>query len=220
MTKILVIAKAPVPGRVKTRLCPPCAPSDAAAIARAALVDTLHTVAGVEGAEPIVVLDGVAGDWLPEGMPFVAQRGPGLAERIEAAFAEADGPALLIGMDTPQVTADVLQLGLDALASPGIDAVLGEATDGGWWIAGLRTALDRTFAGVPMSTAFTARAQRARFRELGLRTAELPRLQDVDSFADAIAVAREVPGSSFAAAVSSVARRLAVDEDVRAAETA
>src|SRR5687767_10869590 len=104
MTKILVIAKAPDAGGVKTRLCPPCTPVEAARIAEAALCDTLDAVVAVPGAEAVVVLDGDVGPWLPDGMRVVTQRGDGLAERLANAFDDVGAPSVLIGMDTPQVT--------------------------------------------------------------------------------------------------------------------
>jgi glycosyltransferase A (GT-A) superfamily protein (DUF2064 family) len=82
---VLVIAKAPVPGRVKTRLCPPCTPDEAAALARAALEDTLEAAAGAGAERRVLVLEGQPGPWLPAGWDIVAQRGNGLAERLAAA---------------------------------------------------------------------------------------------------------------------------------------
>ena len=127
---LVVLAKAPRPGRSKTRLCPPCTPRDAAALARAALADTLDAVLATPAARRVVVLDGPVGDWLAPGVEVVAQRGDGLDERLAHAFADVGGPALLVGMDTPQVTASDLARGLERLAAPGVDAVLGPATDG------------------------------------------------------------------------------------------
>ena len=73
----------------------------------------------------MLVLDGPVGDWLAPGIEVVAQRGGGLDERLAHAFADVGGPALLVGMDTPQVTPGDLARGLGALAAPGVDAVLG-----------------------------------------------------------------------------------------------
>ncbi len=121
-----MIAKAPVPGRVKTRLCPPCTPAGAAALAEAALGDTLAAVARSRRAgRRVLVLDGEPGPWLPRGFEVVPQRGDGLAERLAAAFADVGGPALLIGMDTPQVSPALLDDGLRAL--DGADAALAPA---------------------------------------------------------------------------------------------
>lgn len=199
---LVVLAKAPQPGRSKTRLCPPCTPHGAAALARAALADTLDAVLATPAARRVLVLDGPAGDWLPAGVEVVAQRGEGLDERLAHAFADVGGPALLVGMDTPQVTPGDLARGLERLAAPGVDAVLGPAADGGYWAIGLREARARAFLGVPMSTARTGRAQHERLRRLGLRVPLLPALRDVDRIADARAVAAMVPTGRFARALA------------------
>ncbi len=199
---LMVLAKAPRPGRSKTRLCPPCTPRDAAALARAALADTLDAVLATPAARRVLVLDGPVGDWLAPGIEVVAQRGAGLDERLAHAFADVGGPALLVGMDTPQVTRGDLARGLERLAAPGVDAVLGPAADGGYWAIGLREAQPRAFLGVPMSTARTGRAQHARLRGLGLRVALLPALRDVDRIADARAVAALAPAGRFARALA------------------
>jgi rSAM/selenodomain-associated transferase 1 len=201
---IAVIAKTPVPGRVKTRLCPPCTPAEAASLASAALQDTLAAVALTDVARRVVVLDGAPGPWIPAGFGIVPQRGDGLAERLAAAFDDIGGPVLLIGMDTPQVTPDLLAGALATLESPAVDAVLGPAPDGGYWAIGLRVPDRRVFLRIPMSTERTLIAQRARLRLLGLRTSELPRLADVDDWAGARAVAGEAPSSRFARAVRAL----------------
>lgn len=201
---LLVIAKAPVPGRAKTRLCPPLRPEQAAAVAEAALADTLAAVTATAARRRVLVLDGEPGRWLPAGLEIVPQRGDGLAERLAAAFADVGEPALLVGMDTPQVTPELLERSLALLAAEGTDAVLGPADDGGYWAIGLRRPDPRAFADVPMSTAATGAEQRARLRALGLRVADLPGLRDVDTIADARAVAAEAPGSRFAAAVAAL----------------
>jgi uncharacterized protein len=199
---LVVLAKAPRAGHSKTRLCPPCTPREAAALAQAALVDTLEAVLATPARRRVLVLDGPAGDWLPAGFDVVAQRGGGLDERLAGAFADVGGPALLVGMDTPQVTPGDLSGGLARLMAPGTDAVLGPAPDGGYWAIGLRAADPRAFLGVPMSTAHTGRAQLARLRGLGLRVALLPALRDVDRIADARAVAALAPTGRFARALA------------------
>jgi rSAM/selenodomain-associated transferase 1 len=201
---LIVLAKAPRPGRSKTRLCPPCTPLEAAALARAALVDTLQAARATSAGRHLVVLDGPVGDWLPSGFEVVVQRGDGLDQRLAHAFTVAAGPALLIGMDTPQVTARDLGDALGRLAARGAEAVLGPAPDGGYWAIGLRVPDPRVFLGVPMSTADTCRAQRARLRALGLGVGLLPALRDVDRIADARAVAALAPAGRFARALAVV----------------
>ncbi len=202
---LVVIAKAPVPGRSKTRLTPPCTPDEAATLARAALHDTLDAVAATSADRRVCVLDGEPGDWLPAGFDVLPQRGDGLDERLAHAFADVGGPAVLIGMDTPQVTPALLSLACERLMQPGVDAVLGAAPDGGYWALGLRVARAELVIGVPMSSDDTCTAQRARLREHGLRVVELPTLRDVDDIADARAVARAAPAGRFARAVAEVA---------------
>jgi rSAM/selenodomain-associated transferase 1 len=209
MPALLVIAKEPVPGRVKTRLSPPCTAEQAAALALAAISDTLDAVASVEREiRRVLVLDGEPGDWIPEGFDVIPQRGEGLAERLAAAFEDAGGPAFLVGMDTPQVTPTLLEAGLDGLQAR--ESVFGAAFDGGYWGIGLREADARVFDGVPMSEANTGAVQRARLAILGLRTAILPPLRDIDTIEDARAVAREAPGGRFAAALEAIEPEAAV----------
>lgn len=201
MNTLLVIAKAPLPGRSKTRLSPPCTPEQAAALAEAALRDTLAAVTAARADRRVLVLDGEPGRWLPDGFEVVPQRTGGLADRLAGAFADA-GPGFLVGMDTPQLTPSLLEAGLRALEDH--DSSLGPATDGGYWGIGLREPVAGAFAGVPMSSPFTGDVQRARLRGLGLSLAVLPVLRDVDTIDDARAVARCAPGSAFAARLAGL----------------
>lgn len=205
---LAVIAKAPVPGRVKTRLCPPCTPLQAAMIAEAALRDTLDAVAQAPAGRRICVLDGAPGAWLPDGFDVMPQVAGGLDERLAAAFGAVDGPMFLIGMDTPQVTPTLLAAAARLLrVAGGSEAVLGMTHDGGYWGIGLRDGRDPDLIrGVPMSRDDTGARQHERLLAKGLRVdTQLPVLTDVDHFAEAQAVARQMPGSRFADAVSVVA---------------
>ena len=87
--QIMVIAKEPVPGRVKTRLTPPYTPAEAAELAEAALTDTLAAVASAPVARRVLALAGTPGRWLPPGFDVIGQRGGGLDERIAWALADA-----------------------------------------------------------------------------------------------------------------------------------
>ncbi|MFY1577135.1 TIGR04282 family arsenosugar biosynthesis glycosyltransferase [Verrucosispora sp. WMMD703] len=205
--QILVLAKAPTPGRVKTRLCPPCTPEQAARVAAAALADTLDTVTTAAAGTRVLVLDGEHP--APPGWATLPQRGDSLGDRLANAFADArtpGTPAVLIGMDTPQLLVDHLDEARELLATAGgPDAVLGPATDGGWWILGLRdpghAVVLRTIA---TSTATTGRSTEVALRRRGLRVRLLPRLSDVDTAADARAVASLCPPDSrFAHAVAA-----------------
>lgn len=201
---VLVIAKEPVPGRVKTRLCPPCSAPQAARIAEAALADTLAAVAGARVGRRVVVLDGASDGWLPIGFDVVAQVGGGLGERLAAAFAAVEPPALVVGMDTPQVSALAIESAAEWLCSPGTDAVLGPALDGGYWTIGFDRAVPDAFEGVPMSTPDTAEQQMNRLCELDLSVRCLEPLRDIDRWEDALAVAETHPDLRTSAAVRQV----------------
>ncbi|MGW2787635.1 TIGR04282 family arsenosugar biosynthesis glycosyltransferase [Streptomyces populi] len=193
MTTLLVIAKEPVPGRVKTRLTPPFTPQEAAELAEAALADTLQTVAAAPATRRVLVLDGAPGPWLPPAFDVLPQCAGGLDERLADAFDRCAGPALLIGMDTPQVTPELLTVDFD-----GCDAWFGPAQDGGFWALGLADPDPRLLRGVPMSTPETGAVQRRRLLAAGLRVRDLPCLRDVDTAADAHAAAALAPRGRFA----------------------
>jgi hypothetical protein len=216
---VLVLAKAPVAGLAKTRLCPPASPADAAAIAAAALLDTLEHAAAVRGVRVMVAWTGRLADaerraeltTALAGVEVFTQVPGGLGERIAAAHAEvarrSPGAAVLqIGMDTPQADPDVLATALARLRGSncvrGADCVLGPAEDGGWWALGLRDpARAAVLAGVPTSRPDTGELTHRALCDAGLDVTALPRLRDVDTATDAHLVAAEAPGTRFAAEV-------------------
>jgi rSAM/selenodomain-associated transferase 1 len=201
---LLVIAKPPLPGRAKTRLTPPCTSAQAAALAEAALLDTLDVVARTPTHRRVMVFDGDAERWRPPGFELIPQRGDGLVERLAAAFEDVGEPAVLVGMDTPQLTPRLLRDAISALSRPGVDGIIGPARDGGYWSIGLKRARQDVFDGVPMSVEHTYAAQRARADALGLHVDEQPPLRDVDTIEDARAVARDAPGSRFARTLAGI----------------
>ena len=198
---IIVMAKEPRAGFSKTRLCPPLTPEEAAVVAMAALLDTFDSVAACSATRRVLALDGERGPWVPDGFDVIAQRGAGLDERLAAAFADVGGPALIIAMDTPQVTSAMLDDALGAL--DGADAVLGPSTDGGYWVIGLDDPFQDVVRGVPMSRSDTFDEQRRRICHAGLSMALVRELVDVDSIEDARVVAASIPGSRFASALAA-----------------
>jgi len=189
--RVVVLAKVPAPGRVKTRLCPPCTPEQAARVAAAALADTVAAVTAARADARVLVTDVPCAP--PPGWSGGLQRGGPLAERLSNAFAFAGaGATLLVGMDTPQLTGDHLDAASRLLREA--DAVLGPAEDGGWWALGLRDPSHaRVLRDIPTSTATTGERTYAALRGRGLRVARLPRLRDVDTAPDAHAVAALCP---------------------------
>jgi glycosyltransferase A (GT-A) superfamily protein (DUF2064 family) len=204
---IIVLAKEPIPGRVKTRLQPVFSASQAARLAAAALEDTVAAVRRCGATRRILAWEGDRGSW-QEGFEVIGQPPGTLNVRLAAAFAAAvsepmDQPALLIGMDTPQVTAQLLDSDWG-----GADAVLGLSEDGGFWAIGLRHGHPPgLFDGVAMSTSRTGSAQLARLVNFGLSVKLLPPLRDVDRPADADLVAAQFPGLLFSRRYSEITSR-------------
>jgi glycosyltransferase A (GT-A) superfamily protein (DUF2064 family) len=209
--QVMVIAKEPLPGRVKTRLTPPYTPAEAAELAQAALADTLAAVASAGVGRRVLALAGSPGPWLPTGFDVIGQRGGGLDERIASALADAratcPAPLVLIGMDTPQVTPALLAAAAGPLVSGTADATFGMAEDGGFWLLGLRDIDPALVLGVPMSRPDTGALQLARLHAAGLRVLRLPELADVDTAAEAERIAAAIPGSRFAARMQALGRR-------------
>ena len=194
---VIVLAKSPVPGRVKTRLTPTFTPHEAAALATAAIRDTFDAVRQAAPRRTVIAWDGPRTRWLPEHAVVLDQRGESLDERLEHVFADLlgeddDRPTVLVGMDTPQLRASDLDVDWS-----GVDAVLGLSEDGGYWAIGFRRYHPGAIHGVPMSTVRTGAEQLARLRSLGLTVRLLAPMRDVDGPGDALEVARLAPQSRF-----------------------
>ena len=208
---LLVVAKAPEPGRAKTRLAATVGDVLAAEIAAAALLDTLDAVAATPVAKRVVAMTGDLGaaagaDEIRQRLrsfTVIPQRGGDFADRLANAHADAGSgfggyPVLQIGMDTPQVTADVLtDCARRLLEAP---AVLGLAHDGGWWVLGVAApAMAECLRSVPMSQPDTGELTLKALRDSGIDVATVPRFGDFD-VADDVAAVREAcgPASRFA----------------------
>ncbi len=207
---LLVVAKAPEPGLAKTRLAATVGDRVAADIAAAALLDTLDAVAAAPVASRVVALTGdldaaAAAAQIRqrlESFTVIEQRGDDFADRLANAHADAaaDFPVLQIGMDTPQVTAELLtDCARRLLLAP---AVLGPADDGGWWVLGVRTpAMAECLRAVPMSQPDTGEMTLKALHDNGIDVMSVERLTDFD-VADDVAAVREAcgPDSRFARA--------------------
>ncbi|MBV9595114.1 MAG: DUF2064 domain-containing protein [Actinobacteria bacterium] len=202
---VLVIAKAPLPGRVKTRLVPALTFEQAAEVATAALRDTLAAVDRIVCSERILALDGPRGAWVRRGWRVAPQLGHGLDRRLGHAFGTAGrGPAVLVGMDTPQLVPEHVT----AFDADRFDACLGPAVDGGFWSIGFadpRRAAG-VIAGVPMSKQDTGDVQLRRLRQAGMSVQILECLEDIDT----VDVLRRVALGHPHLDVASVSARLGV----------
>lgn len=195
---LIVLAKQPVPGRVKTRLMAAFSAADSAELAAAALSDTLDVADQVLAAQRVLAFEGDPTNWLRSGWTLAAQGDGGLDLRLCVAFDNAGTrSALLIGMDTPQLC----PAQVNAFDPDHFDCCLGLTQDGGYWTIGFADARMGRLAieGVPMSSERTGRMQLERLYSLGLRVQLLDTLIDVDTPADAEQVAQLCPHNRFAA---------------------
>ena len=206
---LLVVAKAPVPGMAKTRLAATAGDRVAAEIAAAALLDTLDAVAAAPVATRVVALTGELDDAVDAAeisdrlaaFTVIPQRGNNFGDRLANAHADAaavDGhPVLQIGIDTPQVTAELLaDCGRRLIEAP---AVIGLAPDGGWWVLGVDTpALAECLRDVPMSQPDTGALTLKAMHRNGIHVTLLEELCDFDVVDDIAAVRKACrPGSRF-----------------------
>ena len=208
---VAVIAKECLPGRVKTRLSPPLSPKRCRSPGPAE-PEPDPTVRAPPGTE--------TGCWSWTGHrrlrdatkdpPVVPQATGGLDERLAAICDAATGPLLIIGMDTPQFSADHVAplFTTGPLDDSGLDAWIGPATDGGFWALALRRPDGALIRGVPMSTDTTGARQLARLSARGLSVGTLPELADMDHFSDALQIAAKIPRRAFAEAVTRTAVRV------------
>jgi rSAM/selenodomain-associated transferase 1 len=211
--RVLVVAKAPRPGRSKTRLVPPLTPEQAARLQEAMLLDTLETCRAEVPATGLLYAD--AGDepalraLAGTGTWLVRQRGSGLADAlrtgVEAGLADGDAVAL-VSADLPGVPAGALARTFAALAET-VDVVIGPCVDGGYWLVGVSRAHE-LFEGIPWSTPDVLAATLERCAAAGLRVELVHRWRDLDTPADVAALraqADRLPGRRTAELIRALA---------------
>ncbi|MEK7232538.1 MAG: TIGR04282 family arsenosugar biosynthesis glycosyltransferase [Elusimicrobiota bacterium] len=197
MNKLMIFIKAPVPGRVKTRLCPPLSPTQAAALYIAFAKDTLETARNSAGYQVDILYDSSADfpdlRWLEPALPppFFAQRGDDLGTRLEQAFndtfSRGTGKIIAIGSDTPHIAPAAIERAFSSLDRA--DVVLGPAADGGYYLIGLKEPCGFLFQEISWSTVDVVRQTLERAKQRGLKTATLPTLFDVDTISDLVKLA-------------------------------
>jgi hypothetical protein len=185
--KVVVFAKAPIPGHVKTRLAPALGAAGAAELHRRLVRRTLRTAlaAGVGPVEICCAPDarhGFFADCAAEhGAALTAQGQGDLGARMSRAFDRA-APAVLVGCDCPVLTAEDIAAAARALDRA--DVVLAPAEDGGYVLIALRAPAPGVFAGIQWGTSDVLLRTRERIAALGLSVEELPPRWDVDRPAD------------------------------------
>lgn len=192
---VAIMAKAPRQGEVKTRLVPPLAAAEAAALSAAFIRDTAENIlaaaeaAGIEGLvaySPPGSARAFAGV-VPEAIRLLPPRRVGLGESLRDAasdlLAAGYGAACLVNADSPSLPTAVLVEAARVLAMPGDRVVLGPATDGGYYLIGLKNPHWRLFEDISWSTERVFPETVARAAEIGLQVVTLPVWYDVDDVA-------------------------------------
>jgi hypothetical protein len=189
MRHVLVItAKAPVAGKVKTRLVPPLAIEEAARFYRCCLEDTVEKVSrlpGIEGALAYTPPESRADfeEWIPPGFLLFPQEGPDLGARMLGCFErcqqEGARRVALYGADLPHVPPAVLKKGFELLEDT--DLVLGPATDGGYYFIGAKIPHPPLFMEMAWGGAGVFQETRDRATRLGLRIRQIETMSDVDT---------------------------------------
>lgn len=182
MRTLAVFARAPRPGRVKTRLSPALPAPLAATLYGAVLADTFATVLACPADRRVACWADDPSD-VPDGIESATQHGDGLGERLQGAFETLDdrarGAVIVLGSDTPGLRASHLAEAFAALEHH--DVVVGPTVDGGYWGLGLRGPAPSLFHDIPWSTREVLTRTLVRAHAAGLRVATVATLEDLDT---------------------------------------
>lgn len=195
---LVLFAKAPVPGQVKTRLCPPLTKADAAGLYACLLEDTAAELARLKRVRLLLFFSPPRSGHLFRGDPFlrfepIPQRGGDLGERMADAFdvlfARGFARVVLVGADSPFLSAPLVRAAFRELSSSA-GAVFGPCSDGGFYLIALRSRAPALFRGVHWGTDTVLAEVTSRCRAAGIPYALLPPGFDIDTADDVSALAR------------------------------
>lgn len=194
------MAKAPVPGQVKTRLCPPLDPQMAADLHRSLVIDTIERLGALPGIELVVAYSSPDGsaffrDIVPPGTHCDPQRGRDHGERMYRCFEEHCRPGVavvVVGSDSPTLPLRYIEDAYRLLETGSAKAVFGPSDDGGYYLVGLISPHPHLFRGIEWSTDRVLEQSLERACELGIKPGLLPEWYDVDTPADLARLALEL----------------------------
>lgn len=192
---LVVMAKAPVAGRVKTRLLPHLSPQEAAALYRCFLQDRIMAIRRLTGLDlaiaftPADARDAFAA-LAPSGFELFSQKGEDLGERLNNIFLEkiAGGydAVSIIDSDTPDLPGSAVRESFKRLLSNQTDVVFGPCPDGGYYLVGMRKPHPELFDDIPWSTATVLTCTLEKAKKLRVKTDLLPWWNDLDTLEDLI----------------------------------
>jgi rSAM/selenodomain-associated transferase 1 len=187
---VAIMAKAPRPGEVKTRLCPPLSKEEAAALYRCFLLDKIAQVNALQTAAPVLSYGpsdakALFDDFTPGHFMLIPQVGNDLGARLfstfDQLFRQGYMQVMAIDSDTPTLPNAYLEHALTLIAHPGIDVVLGPTEDGGYYLIGLRRPHRQLFERMPWSTSGVLPETLRRSEAYGLNVACVEAWFDVDT---------------------------------------
>jgi rSAM/selenodomain-associated transferase 1 len=190
---LIIFAKRPAPGHVKTRLCPPLTSLQAAELYHCMLRDVVAKADRLPGVTPFLYYqdEPAAAAFFRAEFPHLAnrpQQGADLGERMATAFqelfAQGFGQVAIIGTDLPDLPPAYIEQAFALLEDAAVDAVYGPSADGGYYLLGLKQLWPELFTDIPWSTIAVLRLSLERAAAAGIRTALVPEWHDVDTVAD------------------------------------
>lgn len=191
---LLIFAKKPHPGKVKTRLVPPLSSKQAAELYDCMMGDILAKVANcpfLAGRFLFYEEADRAREYFvgrTQGMTCLPQRGIDLGEKMaeafRAVFAQGYGAAVVIGTDAPDLPVNFIEMAFRRLEGSDCEAVYGPCNDGGYYLLGMRKLHSQLFRDVPWSTSAVLEVSLQKAREAGIAFSLLPPWHDVDTATD------------------------------------
>jgi rSAM/selenodomain-associated transferase 1 len=191
---LVIFAKAPVAGEVKTRLCPPLSPAEAAELSRCFLIDTVERACSLAEVQVYLAITPADSEpafraLVPFPVRYVPQRGESLGDREVNLFADVlsqgfAGGVVLIGSDIPTLPRAHLRAAFTQLKGPHCDAVFGPSHDGGYYLVGMRAVHRELFEDIAWSTSDVLAQTLAQARRHRLHVSTVPPWYDVDTAED------------------------------------
>lgn len=190
---LIIFAKQPVPGEVKTRMVPPLSPRQAAQLYHLMLTDIFSSTESLDGVDRVLFYAG--GDdaethfhELFPGLPLYSQQGADLGPKMEAAFSRVFAmgyrTVAIIGTDSPDLPVSFIEDAFGRLEYGKTDVVFGPAEDGGYYLLAMKRVHSELFRGISWSSGQVLRESLAKAKSMGLEVSTLPEWHDLDTVED------------------------------------